>query len=219
VALSWRLDLILSGKADGWLLDSYGDERKDHARHYIEFSMELGKVICITDPDKAAERDRKMIADLEASDGTPVPTDVAQLGKGLWVEGTPHAGELSVQGVVEAGGRRGRFDDVVGRGWMVIGLGKSPKTALTYGQIAALSLLEGRTVTVGPAGSGCDAVDVDGTYARWLEAIGATYVILRPDFYVAATAATEDELRRHFDQVLSGLHLSSVPAALDAAVA
>jgi resorcinol 4-hydroxylase (NADPH) len=74
-------------------------------------------------------------------------------------------------------------------------------------------------VTVGPAGSDCDAVDVEGTYAKWLEGIGATYVILRPDFYIAATAATEDELRRHFDQILPGLHLSGAPTTVDAAVA
>ena len=39
-------------------------------------------------------------------------------------------------------------------------------------------------------GTACDAVDAEGTYARWLTGIGASYVLLRPDFYVAATASS-----------------------------
>ncbi|MET3354394.1 UNVERIFIED_ORG: 3-(3-hydroxy-phenyl)propionate hydroxylase [Xanthobacter viscosus] len=208
VALAWRLDLILSGKANDRLLDTYGTERKAHARHYIEFSMDLGKIICITDPEEADARDRRMIAELAASDGTPVPTDVACLGSGAWVEGTPHAGELSVQGIVSTTERSGRFDDVVGRGWMVLGLGASPEAVLTEQQRAALRFLDGRCVHIGFEGTDCDAVDVNGAYAQWLGRIGARYVVLRPDFYVAASAASEDDLRRVMDQVLERLHLS-----------
>jgi 2-polyprenyl-6-methoxyphenol hydroxylase-like FAD-dependent oxidoreductase len=131
VALAWRLDLILNGRAGDALLDSYGEERKGHVRHYIDFSMELGKIICITDPQEAAEHDRRMIAEHAASDGTPVDTDMAYLGPGLWRQGSAHADELSVQGVVEANGHRGRFDDVVGRGWTVLGRGTSPAEMLT----------------------------------------------------------------------------------------
>ena len=44
-----------------------------------------------------------MIADHAASDGTPVPTDIAALGPASGA-GHAHAGELSVQGIVEANG-------------------------------------------------------------------------------------------------------------------
>ena len=218
VALAWRLDLVLSGTASDRLLDSYCDERKAHARHYIDFSMRLGEIICITDPQEAAARDRRMIADLANSDGTPVDTDVASLGPGLWCEGTPHAGALSVQGIVEAGGRRGRFDDVVGRGWIVLGLGTDPAAALTPRQRALLASLRGRCVAIGAPGTACEVIDVKGTYATWLGGIEAAYAVLRPDFYVAATAGTPAQLREVFDRILSGLHLTEAVMAHEAMV-
>ena len=50
-------------------------------------------------------------------------------------------------------------------------------------------------------------MDVDGTYAQWLSSIDAAYFIIRPDFYVAATAKSEAELSRRLDEVISKLHL------------
>ena len=55
--LAWKLDLVLDGRAPDALLDTYGQERLPSARQAIEFSMELGKVICVPDPDEAAARD------------------------------------------------------------------------------------------------------------------------------------------------------------------
>jgi single-component resorcinol 4-hydroxylase len=209
-ALGWRLNGILEGRFGLEVMDSYTTERIDHARHYIEFSQQLGEIICISDPEAAAARDAQMKADLAARNFTPVPTDLCHLGPGVWVADTPHAGELSVQGVVEAMGRRGRFDQAVGAGWMVLGLNADPAEALTAEQLAQLKHLEGRTVRIGPKGSLCEAVDAEGTYTRWLDGIGATYVLLRPDFYVAATAATAEELRRRFDAVMTALHVQGI---------
>lgn len=210
LALGWRLDHILSGQADEALLDSYGPERAGHVRHYIDFSMDLGKIICIADSDEAKARDERMIAELAASDGIPVDTDIASLGPGLWIEGTAHAGELSVQGVVAANGRTGRFDEVVGRGWTVIARGHNPAELLTADQLRRLDALGGRCVGIGPAGGMADVVDLDGTYGAWFDAIGAEYAVLRPDFYVAATSSTAQELRDHLDTLLAGIW---IPAA------
>ncbi|WP_172331746.1 bifunctional 3-(3-hydroxy-phenyl)propionate/3-hydroxycinnamic acid hydroxylase [Mangrovicoccus sp. HB161399] len=215
-ALAWRLNGIIEGKYGIEVMDSYTTERKEHARHYIDFSQELGKIICIADPEEAAKRDAQMKADLAARGNVPVPTDVCQLGPGAWVSETAHAGELSVQGVVEANGLRDRFDQAMGAGWMVLGLGADPAEALGPERLAQLAALEGRTVCLGQPGMVCDAVDAEGTYAAWLEGLGATYVLLRPDFYVAATAADADALRRGFDTVMARL---AVPARAEAAVA
>ena len=208
-ALGWRLNAILDGKVGIEALDSYTTERKEHAKHYINFSQELGKIICISDAEQAAERDRVMKAELAARNFTPVPTDICQLGAGVWCEDTPHAGELSVQGVVQANGKQDRFDQAVGFGWMVLGLDADPAHALTADQQAQLAHLGGQTVKIGAAGTACDAVDAEGTYAKWLGGIGASYVILRPDFYVAATATSAEDLRQRFDAVMARLHLQA----------
>lgn len=207
-ALGWRLNGILEGKFAPDVLDSYTSERKEHARHYIQFSQELGKIICISDPEEAALRDRRMRSELEERGFTPLPTDICQLGPGAWCGDTPHAGELSVQGVVEACGRRDRFDQAIGVGWMVLGLDQDPAEALSTEQRAQLAFLGGRTVKIGAAGTDCDAIDVDGTYLRWLDDIEAGYVLLRPDFYVAATARSAEDLRRSFDEVMARIHVA-----------
>ena len=112
--------------------------------------------------------------------------------------------------MVEANGVRDRFDQAVGTGWMVIGLGVDPDAALTDPQRSALLRLEGRTVNIGSAGTQCDVIDSEATYATWMAAIDAKYLILRPDFYVAATANSENDLRLRFDQVLEKLQLTPV---------
>lgn len=211
-ALGWRLNAILEGKIGIDALNSYTTERKEHAKHYINFSQELGRIICISDAEQAAERDRVMKAELAARNFTPVPTDICQLGPGAWCDDTAHAGELSVQGVVEAKGKCDRFDQAVGFGWMVLGLGADPAQALTADQQVQLADLGGQAVKIGAPGTVCDAVDAEGTYARWLGGIGATYVLLRPDFYVAATAANAEDLRRRFDQVMDHLHVAGAAA-------
>lgn len=206
-ALSWRLDGILSGRFGPEVLESYTTERLAHACHYIDFSQDLGKIICIADPDRAFERDQQMKADLETRNFAPLPTDICQLGQGIWVEGTSHAGELSVQGIVEANGRRDRFDQAVGSGWLVLGLGHDPATALGAEQLQQLIDLGGRRLILGAAGTACDVLDVDGTYAHWFNTMDARFVILRPDFYVAASCPDAESLRHCFDQIAERLGL------------
>jgi 2-polyprenyl-6-methoxyphenol hydroxylase-like FAD-dependent oxidoreductase len=208
VALGWRLNLILEGKCGPELLGSYTSERLEHAKHYINFSQELGKIICISDETEAAERDARLKTDLAARNNKPLPTDICQLGRGAWCVDAAHAGELSVQGVVEADGLRDRFDQAVGQGWVLIGLDKDPSAALTEEHREQLAMLDGITVRIGRPGSVCDAIDVEGTYAKWLGEIGAQYVLLRPDFYVAATANSPEMLQQRFDEVMSHLHLT-----------
>ena len=207
VAMAWRLNGILEGKFGLDVLESYTSERIEHAKHYINFSQELGKIICISDDDEGAKRDAAMIAELDARGGTPVPTDICQLGSGVWCDDSPHAGELSVQGVVEANDKRGRFDQVVGQGWVLIGYETDPAAVLTETQHQQLSQIEGFTVQVCAPGGTADVVDVEGTFESWFDAIGSKYALIRPDFYVALTAEGDQTLRDRFDKVMKGLHL------------
>ena len=56
-------------------------------------------------------------------------------------------------------------------------------------------------------------IDAEGTYATWLGGNEAAYAVLRPDFYVAATAQTPAQLRDVFERILSGLHLTEAVMA------
>ena len=212
VAMAWRLNGILEGKFDLDVLDSYSSERIEHAKHYINFSQVLGQIICIADEDVATERDKRMFAELAQRNGTPVPTDICQLGLGAWCEESAHAGELAVQGVVEAKGKRGRFDQVVGQGWVVIAFDADPLQALTDAQRRQLIQLEAITVRLAPEGMKGDVVDLEGTFKRWLERIDARYVLIRPDFYVAVTANSPEAFQARFAKVMGALHLNDSQA-------
>lgn len=209
VSLHWRLNAILEDKLPEAVLESYESERIHHAKHYIDFSQELGNIICIADPQEAAERDRRMMADLAERNHEPITGDLVHLGPGVWCPDTPAAGELSTQGVVEFNGVQDRFDQAVGQGWFVVGFDSDPATVLTAAQLQTLHNLGGRTISLGAPGSGCAAIDIEGTYAQWLRELAATYFVLRPDFYVAATASSDSDLCHRFTELQEKLHIQT----------
>ncbi|PRY86037.1 bifunctional 3-(3-hydroxy-phenyl)propionate/3-hydroxycinnamic acid hydroxylase [Donghicola tyrosinivorans] len=213
VAMAWRLNGILEGKLSMDVLDSYTSERIEHAKHYINFSQELGQIICIADEAAAAERDAAMIKALAERDNAPVPTDICRLGQGVWDVDSTHAGELSVQGIVESSGHRDRFDQIVGQGWVLLGYDADPAQALEPEQLAQLQHLEGITVQISPAGTSGDVVDAEGTFDAWLKDIDARYVLIRPDFYVALTANSAQALRSKFTAIMDRLHVTAPVAA------
>ena len=199
VNLAWKLDLVLSGKASDAILTTYETERLVNVRHFIDFSRELGSLQCVTDPEEAAERDRRMIASREdPSEAPPIPNPPHRLGPGLLREGDPLVGTLSVQGRVRRGDSTGLFDDVVGSGWTVLSTTADPRAVLDEEQLAFLGDIGARLVRVAAEGESGDGavVDLDGTYAGWLGEAGVEAVVVRPDFYVYGTARTMGELPR-----------------------
>lgn len=203
VNLIWRLDLVLRDVADVALLDEWANERREQAKWYINFSADLGRVICVADPDEAAERDARMKAEYAArAELGPVSPHDALLGPGTWVEADPLAGVTSIQGRVAYRGRTGRFDDVVGREWAILSATGVEGETLDDEQRARFELAGGREYTVGPLDSGADVLDLENAYGQWMAEHGVQHLLVRPDFYVAATAATVAELRARFDEVI-----------------
>ncbi|MET1019791.1 MAG: bifunctional 3-(3-hydroxy-phenyl)propionate/3-hydroxycinnamic acid hydroxylase [Microbacteriaceae bacterium] len=204
VNLVWRLDLVLKGTATSDLLDEWSVERREQAKWYINFSAELGRVICVADEAEAAERNRRLKAEHAIqSQAGPVSPHAAVLGEGTWVATDEHAGKTSVQGRIAYRGRTGRFDDIVGRGWFVLASVNAEDAALSGDQLERFRAVDGRVLTVGAAGSGADVIDLDGVYEAFFANSGVSHIITRPDFYVAATARSEDELRQVFDQIMT----------------
>jgi hypothetical protein len=186
--LAWKLDLVLAGKADHAMLGTYASERIPHVRQVIEFSIALGKVICVSDEAEAAARDTAMIAAARARGLTP-PLPPPAIGPGLLVEGDPLAGHLFVQGEVRRDGSSGRFDDVVGRGFTLVSPLADPARFLAPDLTEFFASLGGITAHVAPDGPLCD---VGGSYARWFGEHGVGVVLQRPDFHVFGTAPTAD---------------------------
>jgi len=186
--LAWKLDLVLGGVVPDSLLDTYQQERLPSAKHAIEFSMELGKVICVANPDEAAARDDAMAAAVGADLTEAQPSQ--PLGSGLVHPSAPHAGHPFIQGTV--GGHR--FDDVHGAGWR----------PLTVDADAVATDPVGRKWFDSIGGKLVLLADPDPVYRRWFDEHHTAFALQRPDFYLYGTAASPAgasellaDLRRH----------------------
>jgi 2-polyprenyl-6-methoxyphenol hydroxylase-like FAD-dependent oxidoreductase len=205
--LAWKLHHVLNGEADDALLDTYGPERSPHVRHFIDFSMQLGSVICVPDPEAAAERDKAMLAAIEDPSLAPPPPLPPRLGPGVAAVADEAAGLLSVQSLIEHDGQTGLFDDILGYGWFI--LSRSTLGTQLAATQAVIDRLGIRSHVVGDrATTEVDVIDLDGRYTAWFDELGAEAVVVRPDFYVFAACATAGELTTALD----GLGLL-VPAA------
>ena len=198
--LVWKLSLVLHGVAGDHLLDSYSTERLTHVSDFIEFSMSLGRIICILDPEEAAKRDEMMLAD-RANGRTQEPPPAPRLGPGLHLGN--NGGYLSWQGRIATAGNPDevRFDDVFGAAALVLShpsladdLDEATRTALTATGVAVTSF-------GGPSERVAAFTDSNGTYARWFAELGVNAALIRPDFAVFGTASdmrSVTELVRNF---------------------
>ena len=189
MAVTWRLDLILRSLAPDSLLDSYTTERIAHVREIIEQAVQLGRMICITDPDEAEARNARLRAtrDQQVVETRPAPW---RLGDGAWMSSDAHAGYLGVQGRVARDGTEGRFDDVVPNGgFVLVSAGEDPAPMLSPETGAAWAAIGGACVHFG---TGSPIADVDGTYAAWFAEREIGLALFRPDFYVFGTAPSVD---------------------------
>jgi 2-polyprenyl-6-methoxyphenol hydroxylase-like FAD-dependent oxidoreductase len=178
-SLAWRLDLVLRGWGGDELLDGYTAERRPQNQWIVNLSTEMGRVSCTLDPQVAADRD----AALRAAEAPP-PLALPPLGDGTVAAGRPLAGSRAVQGTIRLGGGEGRFDDVVGKGFLLLGRRAAdlpaPHEVFPAG-MAAMAV-------------GLDQVeDLDGRLTAWFDEHGLDAVLIRPDAYVfGAVDAIED---------------------------
>lgn len=186
--LAWKLALVLEGRASEALLDSYASERIPHVRALIDLAIELGRVICVPDPELAAARDRRMIAEARERK-EPVLRPLPPLGPGCTASGSPSAGTLFVQGRVRSGQAEGLFDEVVGRGFVLVSPDGDPAARLDEDAARFFSSIGGLCAHVA---SGGQVADLTGTYARWFRERGVSVALVRPDFAVFGTAPALD---------------------------
>ncbi|MCQ1948931.1 bifunctional 3-(3-hydroxy-phenyl)propionate/3-hydroxycinnamic acid hydroxylase [Arthrobacter sp. zg-Y859] len=199
--LVWKIDHVLSGLAPLSLLDTYGSERGAHVQHALMMSLELGRMICETDPAKVEARDTHFLSagPFPWNALPPMPPEI--LGPGFFPGGAPGsdpvAGRIGVQGRLR-------------------GLDGSETAAdrITWGEFVAF--VDGRVVSeddaeriraAKPAGFPCKVIevmpadtaarnrhsgsDVDGRYGEVFDT--AVAVVYRPDFHGFASAKTVDD--------------------------
>lgn len=208
--LSWKIEAVLRHGADSAILDSYESERRPHAKAMIDFSVFNKSLVSVKSPLRAKARDAAMRTALHTpglgswirrAGMKPKPRfrrNAAYLGMRRNLHRLE--GFLAPQPVVRSfDGRPQRFDDAIGTGWAVIGLGVDPRDVLH--DVRPWETLEARFVTLYSAGARpqgqagernrqtgvLDIEDTSGALLRWLRRRGVRageVVVLRPDKYV-----------------------------------
>jgi hypothetical protein len=206
--LAWKLDLVLAGRADDALLDTYQPEREPHVRAITEKAIELGRVQTMRDPIKARERDERLFAKRRANQG---PEKLRYPGlKGGLVAGS---GEFFPQGRVRSGGREALFDDIVGLGWCIVASEPGVLEALTASHRDTWKAIGGRMAGVTVPQTDGALEDLDGTYRKWFADHSCSAAVVRPDWYVYGTARDGRELRGLLEKLAQSLQHQPIRAS------
>jgi len=214
---AWKLDAVLRGVATEDLLDTYTTERVAHVQFAIGISVELGKVICLTDPDGVAARDSAMLAAGGRPDKALPPLPPAALGAGISRRGAD--GTLASpgpvftsQGMVRlADGREGPRDDLVGPGF-ALGATFDPREYLTPESVDSFRRLGGGfeqfvpgDVTPTDDGELRQLADIEGFYLPHMAEAGFVAAIVRPDYYLFGVARQPHGVQGLLDDLLDQL--------------
>jgi hypothetical protein len=195
------------------LLDTYTSERLAHVQHAIGMSVELGNVICIADPEAAAQRDAQLLA----AGGRPDQALRPALGPGVTrrkPDGSPMgpAGQFAGHGMVRLpDGRVGPHDDLVLPAF-ALGAGFDAREHLTEESVEAFLRLGGvfEHFVDGDAElrheTGYRQVaDVGGYYLPHMAERGFCAAIVRPDHYLFGVCKRADEVQGLVDDLLEQL--------------
>ena len=191
--LAWKLDLVLKGLAPDAFLDAYEAERGPNARATIVESMRVGQHVNERDPEKVRRRDEQLLAMQseqahKRGQARLIAFRVPGFTGGFVASaGTPAAGDVFPQAKVRCGNSEGRFDDVAGRGFLLLVRGTEPPAALSAHDRATWEALGGRVLRLtaaGAGGAGEDLVDVEGHYGRLMDEYGCDVLLKRPDYYL-----------------------------------
>jgi len=192
--LAWKLERVLRGRSSPQLLDSYQLERRPHVVATTRLALELGRVICERDPERARQRDARLIAEQGGQVGTRFRQDmIPGLQGGLIDLGTPGAGSILPQPMVLTADGVARLDELTGRTLRVVTA--APLSAVEQQALLdALQPLGGVLVQLG-TGEACGAgmvraVEEPPVLAPWLVQLGQRFAVARPDHCVYGTATT-----------------------------
>jgi 3-(3-hydroxy-phenyl)propionate hydroxylase len=184
--LAWKLERVICDNAPQALLDTYEPERRPHVAKIIQTAVDFGRIICATDPEVAAKRDRDYLADTRPLDDR-FHFRLPRLGASpLVLDG---GGTLFPQPQAAPGAR---LDDWVGANWLVLASERS-----------ALGPAAGWWEAAGARVATVDEVpDPSGTIARWLARTGKPIAVMRPDRHVAATTSDLSEVTQRVRPLL-----------------
>lgn len=210
--LGWKLALVVAGKADRSLLDTYEQERWAHAKELIETAVNLGNTIQPTHPEAAAARDagfaemRKEPAVMDSFVGGVFEALLNRYfdkGCALDIDTAASSGRMITQPLVtQSEGGTVLLDEVLGQGFSIVGYDCDPRSEIDSNSLSAWKDLGATFVSIGSSNkpdTDFDLIDHTDQLARHFSNTQDTMFLLRPDkFCMAAfnSATAGDTLNR-----------------------
>ncbi|WP_436643082.1 bifunctional 3-(3-hydroxy-phenyl)propionate/3-hydroxycinnamic acid hydroxylase [Microbaculum sp. FT89] len=215
--LGWKLAMVAKGEAREALLDSYGVERRDHAKAMIDLSVTAGKIFSPTSKTVSWLRDKlgllmnaippvkRYFVEMRFK---PMPRYrdgvVMKTARGE-VQGSATGKMFPQPNVLDADGARRRLDDVLGLDIAILSWGNDPQLFLKPEERERWSKLGARFFAIVPDTQhggfqgnilpGTEVLsDADGALHEWFADQGGdgSVVFLRPDRFVAGIAGPQD---------------------------
>jgi hypothetical protein len=185
--LGWRLDLVLRGIIPEMTLDDYEAERSPHVDQLIRLSMQMGQIVCVSDPEGARKRDAAYF--LGTAPRPPFPGLTAGAIR-RQSDGSLHPGAgMLLPGVSLATDRlTRRLDDIAGRNFALLLSARRDQPDIGPRERAFLHDIGAAILEIGPA-----LRDVDGRLDALFKDTSAVAIFARPDFYAFGFAySTQD---------------------------
>lgn len=227
--LAWKLALVVNGKAGSGLLDSYQQERRDHAKAMIDLSVTAGNVLAPPKRWHGALRDgiswllnyvppvKRYFLEMRFK---PMPQyrDGALLTEGA--SQTSPVGKMFIQPKVTLeDGTVTLLDEVLGARFAIIAWGCNPQWGLNCEQIAQWHAVGVRFIQVVPEvqihrqqDNFAGVLRVGDTQNRlksWFAEYDTAIAVVRPDRFVA-TVAIPQTLGGKLDRLASKMSLAPV---------
>lgn len=201
--LSWKISGVLSGQYNDEILESYFEERSPHVNDVIELSMFLGKVICVSDPTEAQQRDQAFF------DGVvPPPPNFPDLTQGILAKNPKFnpqqiAGQLSPHSILQCGAVQKRLDDLISGQFALLTLNQTIPLS-SSDQLQIISLQDEQSK------------DIQQVITQFMQQHQIQAMLVRPDFYIfGAVEQAEDaqQLIEYFEaymQQYSSTHATAI---------
>ena len=128
------------------------------------------------------------------------------------------AGLLSPHGTVRRDQREGRFDELVGLGFVLVSRSAAAESALGARQRAFLDALGAKRVVVADehaSGAANAWLDVDRKFIPFMQQHGIDTMLVRPDFYLYGAVPVAGEVNQLVDELAADLQRHGVSLCIE----
>jgi len=192
--LAWKLKHVISNQADESLLETYTQERRPNVLATTKLAKECGLIISERDPQKAKERDEKILSE-NNGDTKFIPRQelIPPLDSGLIDLSSPLAGSVFPQPIVNLFNKPNiLMDDLTEPCFRLVVLEEkiSEYEILQINQqaihlkIKIIILKLNASFTTQTESSTLEVIETLGIIRKWLNKAGCIGAIVRPDHYV-----------------------------------